>query len=156
VRDRHWVIRIEKGIEIAEATDNLVWEQTWRLVEGGPEIALDVVNRGLAPGLDAGDARGARYLPANRGAWTVFDLGEEWSLVAYRLTFVLGGWIPDALAVRFAMSELEGALRTIAENASIMPSVYDPEKFTIWGGDGRPIERLASDPATLHPPSGGG
>ncbi len=139
VRSRHWVIRIRNALAIAAATEGRAWELSWDLEPGGREIGFDAVERGLVPDIDLDAARGSRYLIANTGAWTMFDLGAEGTLVAYQLTLVLGGWLPEALAARFARGELKSVLETVARNAPEVVQIYDPEEWTIRGGDGHAI-----------------
>ena len=139
VRSRHWVIRVGPGLAIAKATEGRVWEQSWGLEPGGEEIAFDAVGRGIVPDIDLDEARGARYMIANTGAWAMFDLGAEGTLVAYQVTLVLGGWLPESLAARFAKGELKSVLETVARNTTEVAQVYDPGEWTIFGGDGHAI-----------------
>ncbi len=73
----------------------------------------------------------------------MLDLGPEGTLVAYQLTLVLGGWVPEALASHFAMSELESLLKTVDRNVARVVEVYDPEEYEIEDGDGVPIDSEA-------------
>ena len=139
VRDRHWVIDIDTHEDVAERSENMIWELSWQLSEGGEEIAHDVVADGKAPGLDLDDVDGARYLEANTGAWATLALDEETTLIAYQLTVVLGGWIPERLSTKFAMSALESLMRDVERNGYAMPAHYRDDHEPIYDGLGEAI-----------------
>jgi len=139
VKNRHWVIRIREAAEVAAATDGEVWESHWKLVHGGEASARTLAAAGGTAPKTLDDVRGARYLEENDGAWAFFALDEELTLVAYNLTIVLGGWIPEGLAARFAMRELESLLDRVAKAAVGARSHYVGDHPPIRGGDGIPL-----------------
>ena len=139
VRNRHWVIRVRKGIDVAAGSQGRIWQHSWNLIEHGEEIAYEVVAAGRAEGVDLDEAKGARYLEANIGAWALFALDENLTLMTFQATVELGGWIPDRLAARFAAGSLEKLCRTVAANSATMPEHYDVHHAPIYGGDGLPI-----------------
>jgi hypothetical protein len=140
VRNRSWVISVEKTVAVHEATNGLAWEQKWNLAENGEQIAFDTVAKGLAPGIDVEKLEGSRYLEANTGAWTMFELGDTRTLLAYQVTVLLGGWVPDRLAAKFAMRALDDLCRTVAKNAREIPKHYDASHARAYGGDGSVID----------------
>ncbi|MFN8179966.1 MAG: hypothetical protein U0167_18685 [bacterium] len=139
VRNRHWVIRLEKGVEVATRTSGRVWEQSWHLVPDGKAIAEALADSGKTGDVSPDHVRGARYLEANDGAWALFALRDDLTLIAYNLTITLGGWIPEGMAARFAMSALEDMMDRIAVNTERVPTHYVEGHETIYAGDGSPI-----------------
>jgi hypothetical protein len=139
VRNRHWVIDVTKEAEVARGTGGQAWEQSWNLVRGGKLIAYELASSGKVKGIDLARAREARYLHANTGAWTMFELEENVTLLAYQLTIVLGGWIPPGLAAKFAMSTLEELCRTVEKNAALMRDHYVAGHEPTFSGEGLPI-----------------
>lgn len=142
IADRHWVIELEKGLEVAERTEGFVWEQRWRLAADGPAIARRTLAEGRAAGLDERAMDEAVYLPLNLGSWTLFALTDELTLLAYRVSTVVGGNIPDGWIATFAMAQLEGLLRGVGRHALEVESSYDPAVEPIHGGDGRLLPAL--------------
>ena len=136
ITDRHWVIDLGKRIDLTEATEGLIWEQAWRLSEDGPRIARETVASGRAGELTLEEIEDAIYLPANDGAWIMFSVSEDITFLAYRVTAVLGGSIPDSWITTFAMAQLEGLLRGVARHAEHAWTDYDPTSHPIHGGDG--------------------
>lgn len=142
IADRHWVIDLGKRVELCEATEGLIWEQHWWLAENGPEIARRAVAAGRAGDLTLESIENAIYLPANDGAWILFAVTEDVTFLAYRVTSVVGGGIPDSWITTFAMAQLEGLLRKVEDHTQQAWRNYDPERYVIHGGDGRIIPRL--------------
>ncbi len=142
IADRHWVIDLGKRVELCEATEGLIWEQYWWLAENGPEIARAAVAAGRAGDLTLESIEDAIYLPANDGAWILFSVTEDVTFLAYRVTSVVGGGIPDSWITTFAMAQLEGLLRKVEEHAARAWLDYDPDRYVIHGGDGNVIPRL--------------
>lgn len=160
VKNRHWVIRVEKPQKISIATDDRVWEQVWGLADDGERIALEVTAEGRVPEVPLERALKSRYLEENVGAWTVFRLEDDLTLLAYQLTIVMGGWVPDRLTARFAMGALEQLMKAVEDNTKKVQSHYDPEHEPVWGGNGRPVpffselpretERASDSPERSH------
>ncbi|NNE44514.1 MAG: hypothetical protein HKN12_09910 [Gemmatimonadetes bacterium] len=139
VKNRHWVIDVKKREHVAAATDGRAWEQTWHLVEDGEPIAYEATKAGRSKEISYDDAKGAKYLDANTGAWAMFELTPDLTLLTYQLTVVLGGLLPEGLTARFAMGELESLCFKIEEHAYQIPQIYVDGYETVYGGDGKPI-----------------
>jgi hypothetical protein len=139
VANRHWIIRLEKGVDVAAKTSGRAWEQSWHLVANGESTAVALAESGKTNGLSVGHVRGARYLDANDGAWALFALRDDLTLIAYNLTITLGGLIPEGMAAHFAMSALEELLDRIAVNTKLVPTHYVDGHGPIYAGDGTPI-----------------
>ncbi len=146
VRDRHWVIYSQKNLNLANATGGAIWEHHWNLHENGRELLSD--NELVHPQLRR-NLQDSVYLPANRGAWILFDLGSNRTLVVAFADFELGGFVPSGLARTFTRSQLGRSLKDIE---SLTARVYhrytgDPR---IHDGHGLPISpQQARDVAEL-------
>ena len=141
IRNRHWVITLSQTVDVCTKTDGVAWEQKWRLVPDGEKTALDLAAAGNAGGLSLDKVEGARYLKANEGAWAVFALSDDLTLIAYNLTTVLGGLVPESMAARFAQRALEDLMDRIAANVAKVPGHYVGEHGPIFAGDGTAIPR---------------
>lgn len=141
ITDRHWVVALQKDLDMARATEGFVWVHEWDLVPRGEEIARETVAAGRAEGLTPASVAKAIYLPSNRGAWVLFALDEDLTLLAYRVTTVVGGGIPDSWITTFAMAQLEGLLREVDDLAATALEDYDPERTPIYDGLGALIPR---------------
>lgn len=152
VRNRHWVIRVGPDVDVARATDGTAWEQSWRMEPDTRMISLDLASSKRLGKLKLDDVREARTLIEDAGAWIVFDLGDDRTLLTYQLTIVLGGWIPESLASRFAMSTLETLLTNVSRAAEKVPAHYDAQHELILGGDGVPMRAGAwtDSPQAAH------
>jgi hypothetical protein len=139
VQNRHWVIDVAPSPDVAEATGGRAWEQPWSLVGNGEALAYEATAAGRVEGITLDEAREARYLDANTGAWAMFELAPDLTLLTYQLTVVLGGLIPEGLASRFAMRELESLCQAVERNTDLVPEHYDVKHDPVAGGDGRPI-----------------
>ena len=76
----------------------------------------------------------------------MLQIDENLTLLTYQLTVVLGGWIPDRLAAKFAKNALKDLLNTIAENAPNVATHYVAEHEPVYGGDGKLIYPPIADP----------
>ncbi len=139
VKSRQWVIDVVKTVEVAEVTDGVIWERRWNLVENGEQRAREGVMAGLVDDIDLDDVDGARYLDENIGSWSVIELEENLSMIAYQVSVAMGGWIPDRLAARFAKNALKDLMKNVEENVARMPRHYVAGHDTILAGDGTPI-----------------
>jgi hypothetical protein len=107
IKDRHWLLLCEKDAGLASKTQDDIWEHRWSL------LPLDSVQ--LEAAYDSGDVAGLTrkafddsvYLIANQGAWIVFDLGAEGTLVAASMDIDLGGRFPDGLVQSFAKHQMK-------------------------------------------------
>jgi hypothetical protein len=137
VENRHWVIDVRKSPGMHRATGGLVWEQPWYLVEGGQRIAEELAAAGRTGKLSLEDVKDAVYLKANTGAWAMFELGSDLTLLTYQLTVVMGGLLPEGLTARFAARELESLCHIVEKNAHIIPEHYVAGHDPVMGGDGQ-------------------
>jgi len=147
VKNRHWVIRVVKPPEVAKGTDDRVWEQTWGLADNGQQIAMEVTAAGKVPDVPLERAKKSRYLEENVGAWTVFEVEDDLTLLAYQLTIVMGGWVPDRLTARFAMGALEDLMKAVEDNTHKVREHYNTAHEPVWGGNGRPVPFFSQAPA---------
>lgn len=142
IADRQWVIAVGVKTALARDTDGLIWEQTWKLAEGGEQIARASVAAGNLEGITEDVARDAVYVPANEGSWVLFRLEDSVTLVGYRVIARVGGNIPDSWIATFGMAQLEGVLDSVAEHARDAAKFYDPEVYPIVGGEGQVVGRF--------------
>lgn len=141
IADRHWVVTLQKDLEMAESTDGFIWVHEWDLSENGEQLARETVAAGKAGDLTPKSTEKAIYLPTNHGAWILFSLDTDLTLLAYRVTTVVGGGIPDSWITTFAMTQLEGLIREVDELAKTSEADYDPVATPIYDGFGRLMER---------------
>jgi len=145
ITDRHWVIEVVQDVELAAGTESFVWAHRWDLIDDGPALARRAVAAGRAGDLTAEDIEGAIYLPANEGAWILFSLDHDLTLLAYRVRTVVGGGIPDSWITTFAMAQLEGLLRQVEERAATAREDYDADRTPIHDGHGELIRIPTTD-----------
>lgn len=141
ITDRHWVITLRKDLDLARSTKGFVWSHGWVLAEDGERIARETVAAGRAGDLTPDDIADAIYLPANEGAWIMFALDTDLTLIAYRVETIVGGGIPDSWIATFAMAQLTGLLREVDEHAETALENYDPDVYAAYDGSGRVIPR---------------
>jgi len=138
IRDRHWVILCEKNPQLAAASDGAIWEHRWALHADGPALLEAAFDEGRIPRLGRRDLANSIYLPANRGTWVVFDLGQNRSLILAFYDSNLGGRLPARLVRSFTRRQLQHyleAARGMAERAAARYAADSP----IYDGFARPI-----------------
>ena len=113
IRDRHWVIRVENNIDIADASSGLVWERRWELHAHGKKLIDSAHANGTIVGLTRRSLDRSVYLPTNRGSWTLVDLGNGTTLVSAYADVKLGGLFPDGLVRSFTKRELRAGLTAL-------------------------------------------
>jgi hypothetical protein len=145
ITDRHWVIEVTQDVDLADTTEGFVWAHRWRLMDDGPALARRTVASGRAGDLTTEDVEDAIYLPTNEGAWIMFSLDHDLTLIAYRVRTVVGGGIPDSWITTFAMAQLEGLLRDVEERAATARAEYDPDRSPIADGHGEVIRPSRTD-----------
>lgn len=138
VRNRHWVISNTKNKAIASETQGLVWEHRWSLTDQGQDIALNLLLGGEVDGLDEKDADSSIYLTVNQGAWTMFAVNDEVTLVAAHTVADMGGWIPERWVASFVSRQLGGVLKKLPARADIVHEQYSGE-HVVFDGTGAPI-----------------
>lgn len=155
-KNRHWVIDVVLPTSVAERSDDRVWEIRWALKDGGERIAMEATAAGLVPDVPLERAKKSRYLEANTGAWSIFAIDDELTLVAYQLTVVMGGWIPDRLTARFAKGALKELFESVEAATAEIAGHYHADHEPIPGGHGRLIAPYAPTPAVADADPGRG
>src|SRR5262249_14474385 len=139
LRDRQWVILSEKNVALADATADRIWEHRWSLVSHGEEVLETAYAEGRISGVTRQQLDGSVYLAANRGAWILFDLGHERTLVAAYLDVDLGGRLPGSLVRSFTKRQLKSELQAL-KSLSSADGTYN-EQPMLHDGHGLPISR---------------
>ena len=106
--------------------------------ERGPDMMWTAHDDGLIPRLSSKRLQKSIYLPANRGAWILLDLGPERTLVAAYFEADLGGTFPAGLVRSFTKRQFKSGLKKIAGMAAAVHEVYDGEP-AIYDGFAQPI-----------------
>ena len=138
IRDRHWVILCEKNLDLADSSDGRIWQHRWALHEHGPQLLLDAYADGRIKGLTQQDLDKSVYIPANRGAWTLADLGGEKTLVIGYFDAAFGGLLPKLLVRGFVRHQMRAGLKLIQDLTEHVHRDYDGEP-QIHDGYGQPI-----------------
>lgn len=139
-KDRHWVIEIWDNVDLAKQGDGAFWEHPWRLNPDGISVARPLVERGAVEGLDLEAFDAALYTPVNQGALVFIALPDEHSLMAYDVTSVIGGNIPDRLVAEFVRITMERSLRAVEKRArEVIPGHYREGHTPVIGADGAAV-----------------
>ena len=127
-------------MELARSSDGAFWEHPWRLNPDGIAVARPLVARGAVEGLDVAAFDAALYTPVNQGALVFIALPESQSLMAYDVTSVIGGSIPDRLVAEFVRISMERSLRAVEQRArEVIPGHYRAGHPPVLGADGVPV-----------------
>jgi len=137
--DRYWVIDTWDNLDLVKATGDRMWENPWRLVDGGEKLARKAIRAGKLPGVGAEMLGKAIYTPVNRGAWLAISLDDHATLFGYHVTSVVGGAIPDDLVARYSMHTLRRIFHGAASRFPQILTHYDADHEPIVGGDDKPI-----------------
>ena len=105
-KDRHWLLLCEKNLSLANDSHDDIWEHRWSLLPLDDSQLEAAYDTRAVPGLTRKAFDDSVYLTANQGAWIVFDLGAEGTLVAASMDIDLGGRVPDALVQSFAKHQM--------------------------------------------------
>ena len=143
VKDRHWVIYCEKNVRVAEQTHDRVWEHTWNLESDGFELVQAVHAETPIDGLTDKMLKKSIYLPSNRGAWIMIDIGPNRTLLLTIMDVELGGSFPAGLVRRFTQRQLKSGLDMFGGFAMRVAAEYD-ESPPIHDGHGDFITREAA------------
>jgi hypothetical protein len=138
IRDRHWVVLCEKNLDLADSSNGLIWQHRWNLHKDGPQLLLDAHVHGRIEGLSQQDLEKSVYLPANRGAWTLADLGGGRTLVIGYFDAALGGLLPKVLVRTFTKRQMRAGLKLIEDLTNRVHLEYEAEA-QIHDGYGQPI-----------------
>jgi hypothetical protein len=139
-QNRHWAILCSKNLALARQSDGLIWEHHWSLQPHGEALVQSALSSGILPASLRSKLDGAIYLPANRGAWILFDLGQGSTLVVAYMDVGLGGGVPDALARTFAQRQLRSGFDTINKKSTQAYAEYQADPV-VHDGFGMPIPR---------------
>jgi hypothetical protein len=137
-KDRHWVIRCEKNAALARRSDGRIWEHHWTLEAEGKNLLQRAIDAGRLARIRSGSIDDALYLPANRGAWILFDLGAGRTLVVAHVDVDFGGAIPDGVLRAFAQHQLRSGFEALKKSSARVHLEYraDPQ---VHDGFGLPI-----------------
>jgi hypothetical protein len=138
-KNRQWVILSEKNLALADESADRIWEHRWSLVPRGEDVLETAHAAGRISGVTRQQIDDSVYLAANRGAWILFDLGHERTLVAAYLDVDLGGQFPAALVRSFTKRQLKSELKAL-KALSGADSTYN-EQPMVHDGHGLPISR---------------
>ncbi len=127
IKDRHWVILCEKNLELADSSNGRIWQHRWTLHNDGPQLLLDAHADGLITGLSRQDLDNSVYIPANRGAWTLADLGGDKTLVIGYFDAALGGLLPKMLVRSFTRRQMRAGMILIQDLTNEVHLEYDGE-----------------------------
>lgn len=140
VKDRHWLLLCEKNVGLASESHDDIWEHRWSLLPPDDAQLEAAYDSGDVPGLTRKAFDDSVYLVANRGAWVVFDLGTEGTLVAASMDIDLGGRFPDTLAQSFAKHQM----KEFFESLSALRGAHYEATPVIEDGRGVPITEEAA------------
>jgi len=146
VAARHYTIDVHKNPRLTEASGGRIWQHAWQLAENGEQIAHDTVAAGKAGTLTLESIKDAVYLPVNRGAWAMFELREDLTLIVYEVTASLGGRIPESFVNTVAMAKVDESMREVARIASRIEDLYREGASPIYSGEGYRIPWFGEEP----------
>jgi len=139
-KDRHWLLLCEKNLSLASESHDDIWEHRWSLLPPDDSQLEAAYDTGAVPGLNRKAFDDSVYLTANQGAWIVFDLGAEGTLVAASMDIDLGGRVPDALVQSFAKHQM----REFFESLNALSGAHYAARPVIEDGRGVPITEEAA------------
>ena len=139
-KDRHWLLLSEKNLSLASDSHDDIWEHRWSLLPPDESQLEAAYETGRVPGLTRKAFDDSVYLIANQGAWIVFDLGAEGTLVAATMDIDLGGRFPDALVQSFAKHQM----REFFESLNTLSGADYAANPVIDDGRGVPITEEAA------------
>ncbi|MEM8547109.1 MAG: hypothetical protein AAGF46_02995 [Pseudomonadota bacterium] len=146
LKDRHWLVRSNKNVDIANATNNRIWEHHWQLVPDARNKIASLYDNGPVAGIKPEKAADAVLLPLNQGAWMMAAVSDTETLVVVHATVVLGGIVPDGMVARQTRKNLIRMLTKIEEDADSVWTRYDAS-YQIFRGDGTLIPpRISRQP----------
>lgn len=139
LRNRHWLIRTRKNVDMANESEDRIWEHSWQLVDNADQAIDRLLATTAIDGLDSDKARNAIRLPLNNGAWVMAHMDNDTTLVIMHATMDMGGVIPDGIVARYTRRQLAAALKKIERDADTARSRYD-SNYVIYRGNGSPID----------------
>jgi len=145
-KDRHWLLLCEKNVSLASESYDDIWEHRWSLLPRDDSQLEAAYDSGDIPGLTRKAFDDSLYLIANQGAWIVFDLGTEGTLVAASMDIDLGGRFPDALVQSFAKHQM----KEFFESLAVLRGAHYEATPVIEDGRGAPITEEAAQRAARY------
>jgi hypothetical protein len=139
-KDRHWLLLCEKNVSLASESHDDIWEHRWSLLPPDNAQLEAAYDSGDIPGLTRKTFDDSVYLVANEGAWIVFDLGAEGTLVAASMDIDLGGRFPDTLVQSFAKHQM----KDFFESLGVLRGAHYEAAPVIEDGRGAPITAEAA------------
>ena len=139
-KDRHWLLLCEKNLSLANDSHDEIWEHRWSLLPLDDSQLEAAYDTGGVLGLTRKAFDDSLYLTANQGAWIVFDLGAEGTLVAASMDIDLGGRVPNTLVQSFAKHQM----REFFESVNTLSGFDYAANPVIDDGRGVPITEEAA------------
>ncbi len=141
--DRHWVIRTEKNLALAEETDDLVWEHRWALATNSTDHARELLQSVGTNAISSSDFDRSLYLTINKGGWVMMPLAADHTLVCVYATAELGGRMPDGIVARMTRKQLEKSLGDLGRRAG-QAEVAFANSGVLHTGSGEIIQSLTA------------
>jgi hypothetical protein len=139
LKPRHWAIETGETVAAPGKSGDRCWEHYWDLI---PFSAEELQSMGREYEADPDKLGQAIVPPVNHGAWIAIALPDGGTLLAYHVTAVIGGNVPDKLVTSYAMSTLRKVLFDVEKRATEAVSIYSPARASskpLMGGDGTPM-----------------
>ncbi|MEM9171532.1 MAG: hypothetical protein AAGA84_02385 [Pseudomonadota bacterium] len=146
LKDRHWLVRSDKNLSVAQHTDNRLWEHFWRLVPDAKTEIDALYAKGNVSGLTQKQKEKSVMLPLNNGAWVMGLVNPNRTLVMVHATLDMGGIIPDGFVARQSRINLTRTLTKIEQDADSAWARYG-DAYRIYRGDGTLIRPQDAKPA---------
>lgn len=145
IRDRHWVIRLQKNLRLADATDGRAWQHRWSLVDDVPNTLEVLAKSGEVAGLTERRIEQSIVPATNEGALSAIELDEDRTLVVAWFHIDLGGRIPKSLVQSVSGRELRKSMYRFEDFTSRVHATYTADPI-LHDGFGRAIMPLDAQP----------
>ena len=139
LKDRHFLVRTTIDTPMAARSQGSIWERSWGLEKGWPQAMRPLIDSGQIADMDVEHFDDAIPTPVNQGTWTVLDLRDGRSLLAYQVATALGGDLPDGPLNRYLYWTLNDVLTGVVNTARTMSQHYVTGHDPLIGGDGKAI-----------------
>jgi hypothetical protein len=148
---RHWRIHVRTHQELSRATKKRAWLRGWKLAPDGEKANLRDAKATRLRGVTASELEVSVFTPESHGAWIILTLGDGRTLLGYRATTDVGGYIPAELMRTFSLLEMSELLRGAEDQARQVHRHYRGAHAVMHDGDGQPIQRYSEIPAPETP-----
>ncbi|HHO53108.1 MAG TPA: hypothetical protein ENK18_20095 [Deltaproteobacteria bacterium] len=105
---RQWVIEVTNNRALKSATQDKIWERTWKLSDRRDLAELP---------------KNGVWLDVNEGGWFFAEAGGG-TLLGYHVRTVVGGIVPDEVATRWSFSTLAGMLQRVVDRTDWIRGHY--------------------------------